>query len=273
MSLIRIARLSVVGTLLLSNVAAHAQSLGEVEQRIERLEQSVRQILRQRSESDPYRDAIRNQSGALLTLEMRFAALEKALARLTGAEELDRRTIGAAVDQIQRIKGDVETRLDLMEKSESSVTAAPTRTEPQPLAKLPPAAPTSANDRYIEARSFADGQDWVKAEFAFDTFVSLFPDDARIPEARFWLGRSYEGQGKAGQAARIFLELYEKFPKADFALDNLFALARSLTDLGPESVVQACSVYSEIHSVFSDRLTNDQRQMLLDKRLNLRCEK
>src|SRR5690606_29119907 len=95
--------------------------------------------------------------------------------------------------------------------------------------------------------------------------------DARVAEARYQLGRALRGQGKNAQAAQIFLDLYEKHPNAQFMIDNLFALGAALSDLGSDSVPQACGVYTEIDLTYGATLSVEQRSQLLEQRIALKC--
>ncbi|MBB3862476.1 TolA-binding protein [Novosphingobium hassiacum] len=206
---------------------------------------------------------------ALLQLDRRLAALERALSGLMSAQEQDHRALAASLTQMQALKGDIESRLDAVERQAEAI---PTASKTPEAAPVPPVAPPpTADDRFRQAMDYAEAQDWPKSELAFDSFVASWPSDARVPEARFQLGRAFQGQGKYAQAAQIFLDLYEKAPQAPFALANLFALADALVAIGPDNSAQACEVYSEIEVVHDSVLTTEQRSRLLDRRLALKC--
>lgn len=259
-------------------VAAQAQTLGAVENRINRLEQSVEKLERKTrklrdevpASTSPVPLAAPPASGSLvIELNNRIEALERLVAGMVASDEQDRRAVAAGLDQLQRLKGDAELRLDGVEQQLVKLAAAAEAEKAAP----PPPAPKAltADDRYLEALDFAERKEWSKAEFAFDTFIAANPGHSRLLEARYWLGRSFQGQGKTAQAAQIFLELFEKQPAAAFALDNLFALAQALVDLGPENTEQACAVYDQIEEGFKDKLGADRRNALLDQRIKLRC--
>jgi TolA-binding protein len=194
--------------------------------------------------------------------------VERALSSIVSAQERDHRELATALEQLRRIKGDVEARLDAVERH----PAAPTPVS-QPTAAIANsgATPPNADDRFKQAMGYASQQDWTQAELAFDTFVTTYPADMRVPEARYQLGRAFEGQGKHAQAAQIFLDLYEKNPDAPFIIENLFALGQALAALGPENMQQACDVYGEIEAAHGADLSAEQRSRLLDRRLTLKC--
>lgn len=250
--------------------AARAQTLGAVEQRLNRLEQSLRKLERRDpavpSRPEPAPPESSGGATALMELNGRLVSLERLVATLVSAREQDHRDLAMARDQLQRLKGDVETRLDGVERQVSAMAPA----QSAPVAASEPVAKTP-DERYAEALGFAEAGQWARAEFAFDTFIANNPAHPRLAEARFWLGRSLLAEGKAAPAAQIFLDLYGKHPTASFALDNLLALAKSLEAIGPDSAAQACDVYAVIADIHGDKLTVELRSLLLDRRLALQC--
>ena len=251
----------------LSHVSgAQAQTLGAVEQRLDRLEKVTRELQRA---TDRVSRSPSSRDDVYLQLDRRLGVLERAISSLVAAQERDHRELTTSVEQLQRMKRDVEARLDAIE---SLPQVDPAAQSAGVVAETPP-VPLDADARFTQAMDFADREDWPNAEFAFDTFIASYPSDARIPEARYQLGRAFEGQGKHAQAAQIFLDLYQGHPDAPFAVPNLFALAEALGAIGPENAEQACDVYSEIEVTHGKTLSVDQRSQLLDRRLSLKCSK
>lgn len=250
---------------------AHAQSLGAVEQRLRQVEQKVELLETGRPAKGTASTASDQPVSidALMQLDRRLAALERALSGLISAQEQDHRALVTGMAQLQTIKGDTEARLDAVERQAVVPAPPPPAAIAQPVASV--AQPLSADDRFAQAMQYADQQDWPRTELAFDSFVAAWPSDPRASEARFQLARAFQGQGKHAQAAQLFLELYEKAPNAPFIVDDLFALGQSLTDMGPASIAQACDVYAEIETTHGAGLTLEQRSRLLDRRLALKC--
>lgn len=270
MTFIRPCRFIVVTAVLVSASVLRAQTLGVVEQRVDRLEKSVLELQSHRSRvkaPDSKPAAVRQspEDEAIITLSSRLAAFERWVATLLAAQEQDRRTLSAAIDRLERLKGDVDGRLEVVEQQVTALAETPKQ---MPV----PANVDTAEARYLEARGFADRGEWAKAEFAFDTFITNNPGHPLFVEARYWLGRSFLGEGKAPQAAQMFLELYEKYPEAPIALDNLFGLAEALLAIGPENAAQACAVYGQIDAGFAAKLSGVQRNRMLDMRLNQNCK-
>ena len=248
------------------------QTLGAVEQRLEKIESTLAKVERRvgKVREEAPKNPIAPVSAPLTNdLIARLASLERLVSEMVADGEQDQRALTLAIDQLTRVKADTEQRLEAIEQQTrllSEVKQAGVAVAPAAEAKI-----LTADERYLEALGFAEKKEWTKAEFAFDTFIAANPAHSRINEARFWLGKSFQGQGKAAQAGQVFLELFEKYPDASFAVENLFALAQSLTDLGPETADQACAVYDQIDSVAKNRLTDVQRSTVLDGRLLLKC--
>jgi TolA-binding protein len=243
---------------------AQAQTLGAVEQRLDRLENVTRDIQRQADRSSR---SSSSRDDVYLQLDRRLGALERTISNLVSAQERDHRELTATVEQLRRMKSDVEARFDIVE---NQAQPAPPEQSAGLIAKTP-APPLDDDARYSQAMGYADQQDWLKAELAFDTFITSYPSDSKIPEARYQLGRAFAGQGKYAQAAQMFLDLYQDHPDAPFVVANLFALGEALIAIGPENTEQACDVYSEIEVTHGSNLSVEQRSQLLDQRLSLEC--
>lgn len=273
MSFIRPGRLLIATAFLISAEVLRAQTLGVVEQRVDRLEKSVQKLQSHHGrvnapEAQPATVRPSPENEALIALSNRLAAFERWVTTLVAAQEQDRRALSAAIDRLERLKGDVEGRLEGVEQQVTALADAP---KPLPVVAAPTKVSTP-DERYLEARGFADKGEWAKAEFAFDTFIINNPGHRLVVEARYWLARSFLGEDKAPQAAQLFLELYEKYPEAPIALDNLFGLAEALLAIGPENVEQVCAVYGQIDAGFAAKLSGEQRNRLLDLRVKQNCK-
>ncbi len=137
----------------------------------------------------------------------------------------------------------------------------------------PPKAQVSPDpvDRFDQGKVFIERQEWANAELALTFFIANNPDDPRIKEARYWLGLAYLEQGQAGQAASIFIALFETGPPRGLGAENLFAMARALRELGNVDLAQVCSVYNEIEIGYGTELPEASREELLDLRLASEC--
>ena len=260
-----------MGALFLSPVMG--QTLGAVEQRLAKIESTLEKVERRQGKvrdnaSKPLEPSL--PSVALLEeFTSRLAALERLVAEQVASGEQGQRTTSLGLDELARLKGDTEQRLEAIE--EKLTVLAVFENAAQPIAAMAEAKLRTPDDRYLEALGFAEKKDWIKAEFAFDTFIATYPEHLRVGEARYWLGRSFQGQGKMAQAGQVFLNVFEKYPSAAFTLENLFALAQTLTDIGPENKEQSCAVYDQIETISKNQLNDSQRSILLDRRISLNC--
>lgn len=248
------------------------QTLGAIEQRVQKIESALVKVERRVGkvrDDEPKKPQASVPASLTNDLITRLASLERLVSEMVADGEQDQRALSLAIDQLNRVKADTERRLETIEQKTSLLSEA--KQALAPVAPVGEPKMLTADDRYLEALGFAEKKEWAKAEFAFDTFIASNPTHPRVIEARYWLGRAFQGQGKAAQAGQIFLELFEKYPEASFAVENLFALAQSLSDLGPESVDQACAVYDQIDEVAKSTLTVAQRGLLLDRRILLKC--
>lgn len=224
------------------------------------------------SAQDPVGRASYAQLGEeYLRLSDRLAALERMVAQLVDHQDLDQLANRQIASEFARFKADTEARLNLMEMQRTATieegATSPFATDLANLAE--PIAPEV--DRFAQGLTFAAQGDWPQAELAFDTFIRNNPNDQRIAEARYRLGLSYLGQQQPAQAARIFLDLFQTGAAIGFGPENLFSLADALRQLDPGNSAQVCAVYSEIEITYSETLSANQREELLNRNLAGNC--
>ncbi len=102
----------------------------------------------------------------------------------------------------------------------------------------------TTDEHYRNAYQFVLSGDYRTAEAGFRDYVERFPDDARVPDARYWLGESLFGQERYKEAAEVFLAASKAHPKAKKAPDMLLKLGVSLAALNQRDV--ACATFAEI---------------------------
>jgi TolA-binding protein len=77
-------------------------------------------------------------------------------------------------------------------------------------------------------------------------------------------------QGQSAQAAKAFLDGYQKYPKSDRGADSLIGLGGALTALKkPE---QACKAYNELQAVYGAKLTASQKDAVAKARTTAKCD-
>lgn len=203
----------------------------------------------------------------MLRLNDRLASLERIIVQLVSRQDEDQRSLALLADELARLRSDAKAGEIVAAPPLAPVTMTGTAESP---ASTQQAVPLPV-DRLEQAGAFLERKEWANAELALTTFIANSPGDERIKEARYRLGLVYLEQGQAGQAANIFIELFETGPPDGMGAENLFALARALRALGNVDPAQVCSVYSEIDVAFGAELSKDRREELLDMRLAGAC--
>ena len=127
-------------------------------------------------------------------------------------------------------------------------TAAVTPLEPKPM--LPDGTP---NERYKFAlgllrEGLLRPQDLLRAEQAFEEFLTAHADNELADNARYWLGESFYVRGNYNQAAAVFVDSYQASPAGAKAPDNLLKLGMSLSRLSRGD--EACATFQELNDKF-----------------------
>ena len=106
----------------------------------------------------------------------------------------------------------------------------------------------TAQQQYAFAFGKLKQRDYDEAETALRAFIERHPEDPLAGNAMYWMGETYYVRKSYPEAARIFLDAYQRFPKGNKAPDNLFKLAKSLVQIGETSA--ACQTYVELVKTF-----------------------
>ncbi len=121
------------------------------------------------------------------------------------------------------------------------------------------AAPATAGDAGAlpngtpqEQYNFAFGllrqANYPAAEQALRAFIERYPNDALAGNAQYWLGETYFVRKDYNNAAAVFAEGYEKYPKGGKAADNLLKLGMALGQLGQKA--NACRAFARLDRDF-----------------------
>ena len=101
-----------------------------------------------------------------------------------------------------------------------------------------------AGELYKQGYSQILAGDYADAASTFQTYIDLYPSEAQVSDAYFWLGEAYYSQGAYKDAARTFLDAHKAYPDANKAPDTLLKLGMSLVALDNRET--ACATYSEV---------------------------
>lgn len=121
------------------------------------------------------------------------------------------------------------------------------------------------------ASDYFKSKQWQQAEYAYLKFISTYPKNDGIAEAQYNLGRAHAAQDKHAEAAKEFLDLFQNRPKDPLAPVALLGLAHSLYQLKADKNGQACGVYNEIEKIFWTNLSKDQKQEVITGKIVAEC--
>lgn len=212
-------------------------------------------------------------------LQLRITQLEAEIQRLTGSNEEMAHRLGQIDEGLKKLSSDVEFRLGRLERIAPALAAtappggatmagaapdASPRPELQdiPGAEMgvrrlgalrakatPPAKPPepklTPKQQYDRAQTLIlRERDYAQAERVLRKFIDQNAKHKLLPNAHYWLGRTYFVRNDFEQAAFAFAEGFQRFPKSAKAPANLLNLGMSLARLGKTR--EACTTYSRL---------------------------
>ena len=93
-------------------------------------------------------------------------------------------------------------------------------------------------------------ENYIEAESSFKAFIGEHPNDPLASNAYYWLGETYYVQKNYQLASVSFAKGFQRFPKGNKALDQLFKLALTFISLGKNE--DACATFSKLEAEFPD---------------------
>ncbi len=220
-------------------------------------------------------------SRMIADLEARILRLEEEVRQLRGRAEEAEYQARAAAERMDRLVADIDARLRGVEPGPDVAApdagvavqpapqpgpqvAAPSPSEPGVLGTLPddtlaglpapppePPAPDgtaavagSPRDRFDAGMARVKAGDWSGAEAAFASMVSSAPDDPLAPNAAYWQAETYYARQQWPQAAASFARNVSTYgDDAVRAPDNVLKLGMSLARMGDRQ--KACATFAE----------------------------
>lgn len=128
------------------------------------------------------------------------------------------------------------------------VTPAPSPRLPVPL----PAADSTATDAqaYQQAFGLVRQKDFSAALDAFDKFIELYPDSARLPNAYYWVGEVNLAEQKLEPAKAAFEKVLKAFPEHRKAADAAYKLGVIYHQMGDQA--KANDMFNDTISRYPD---------------------
>jgi TolA-binding protein len=269
------------------------------EQRLDRLERQVQQVQRQvfpkgrPADTAGFTDEPAATQSSVVTLDQRLGALERQMADILRQSEENGNRLHTLEADLAKAKSDQEQRIATLEQrmteTAATVPAAPppVATEAAPL-KTPIAKPkpdaavtnaslttTATADTDPGEQAYSDGFHlWEAGQFdqaiaSLKAFTAAYPKHRRVSYANNLIGRALLDQGKARDAAAVFLANYRANSRGDRAADSLYYLGQAEVKLGQPS--QACKAYAELDAVYGSKVRADLRKQVDQAKTAAQC--
>ena len=215
--------------------------------RVDKMEKVVRElraiVFQLRDTGKPVVVQPADTDARIADLANRIGDLEQSLPRLNSSLDNATRDLDLARRDNATLQAQVAALTDRLAAVEKQLTQA----APGPVAEAPPAADpapkASAAEAFTEARQLMLSGDYDGAENAFSTYVATYPDSAKAPEARYWLGKTLTVRGASAQAATAYVGAIRGWPQTAWAPDATVELSRSLVAL--KKPADACQLLAE----------------------------
>lgn len=216
--------------------------------RIEKMEKVVRElrsiVFQGRDTGKPVVVQTAETDAQIAALNDRISDLEQTLTRLNGQNETLNHDLFQARRESESQKGraeQLEQRLAALEGKIGALETAAVNTSAPPAPAAVAADPATA---FKQARQMLLDGDYAGAEGAFGGFVATYPDDAKAPEARYWLGETLFIREAYGDAAGAYLGAVRGWPQTSWAPSAVLKLSRSLIAL--KKPADACRTLDEL---------------------------
>ena len=264
--------------IVLAVAPAHAQNndMRSVMSRLEQIQRQMDTISRQVYKGDPPAEAMsapplpKENSGLAAAMDERLSSIEGSLRQINNRLDEQDYAIGHLQQDVALFKSDMELRLQQMGSKPADTTPAPL--EPKPAAETAATTPAPASDDaathsgpvpagavqelptdsaaalYDASFQALRDQKYVRAEEGFRKFMQMFPNDDLAGNAQYWLGETFYVRGNYAEAAKVFAQGYQKYPKSTKAPDNLLKLGLALSQTGKKQ--DACVTLMQLGKQF-----------------------
>ncbi len=223
--------------------------------RVERMEKVVRElraiVFQGRDTGKPVVVQPAETDAQIAALNERVGDLEQTLTKLNGQNE----GVTHDLDQARRTAADQKARADSLEQRLAAVektladlqTAAAAQVAAAPVGGTlppPPAPPAEPAVAFKQAKDLLLAGDYANAEQAFSAYVANYPDNAKAPEARYWLGETLFVREAYTDAAGAYIGAIRGWPQTSWAPDATLKLARSMVAM--KKTAEACRTLDEL---------------------------
>jgi TolA-binding protein len=268
------------------------------EQRIERLENQVRQVQGrifprgQPVDTAGFIDDPAASQASVTALMGRIGEVERQFTEIIRSNEENGNRLAVMEAELARLRADQERRLRTLESgaaaaaagaraSEASTNTGDDASVPPPSRPVvqgsrpdPAGDPVLSSDAIAEAAYDKGFQQWTAKQYddairTLDAMIKAHPNHRRVSWAHNLAGRALLDKGQPRAAAERLLANYRRDPKGERAQDSLFYLGQSLMRLGQPG--QACKAYGELEDVYGDTLRPALRSDLAKAKAAAKC--
>ena len=215
--------------------------------RLDRMEQVMRElrsiVFQGRDSGKPVVVQPAETDYQLQEVSRRLADMEQTMTRMTGDLENAGRQAELAKREAEALRAENKSLSDRIANLESGALAA-TGSAPAGGPAPAPAAGLSANEAFSQSRQAMLAGDYAVAEAGFRDYVSAYGDNAKAPEARYWLGKTLTARGAHADAAGSYIAAIRGWPQTSWAPDAVLELSRSLIAL--KKPADACQTLAEL---------------------------
>ena len=219
--------------------------------RLEKMEKVVRElrgiVFQGRDTGKPVVVQPAETDAQIAGLSDKLSDLEQTLTKLNGQNETLTHDLDVArrANDGEKARADaLDQRLAALEKRIADQEAAAAAAIAAPPAAPVAVAPADPAQAFKAARQMLLDGDYGGAEQAFAGYVETYPDSARAPEARYWLGETQFVRQAYGDAAGSYLGAVRGWPQTTWAPDAVLKLSRSLVAL--KKPADACKTLDEL---------------------------
>lgn len=272
---------------------AQNNDMRAVMSRLDQMQRQMDMVSRQvyRGEAPP-EGAVSRQipsetAGLAAAMDDRMNTIEGTLRQLTNRLDEQDYAVGQLKQQFDLFKSDAEMRLQEMATKQMQAPAAQTGNAPVitnlqnnngTAASESAAASAETNDLpndnaaalYDAAFQSLREQKYERAEAAFKSFLDRYSSDTLAGNAQYWLGETFYVRGNYQEAAKIFAQGFQKYPKSSKAPDNLLKLGLSLAQNGKTK--EACLTLDQL-GVRYPNAAAVIKQRAVDETKKLNCGK
>jgi TolA-binding protein len=199
------------------------------------------------------------------TLLERVNRLEEELRTVRGRAEQSEFRERQLREQVEKLQGDIDFRLQQLEGQRQGAAPAPARpaagaaaAAPGAAAATPAAAPARPPQRALSEGQAALGRrDYAAAEAAAREVIAA-RDGTRMTDAQILLGEALLGRRNASGAFTAFDEAYRRNPQGSRAQEALLGIANAL--IQQNNSRDACTVLRDVRAAALADRANDARR-------------